>query len=48
MFAPNFPLDKLFSSYDAIWHAFKAITSSFSLDERHNLFYRNAERFYRL
>ncbi|EJT01575.1 putative amidohydrolase (plasmid) [Rhizobium sp. CCGE 510] len=48
MFASNFPVDKLFSSYDAIWNAFKAITGSFTLDERHILFYRNAERFYQL
>ncbi|MBB5539097.1 amidohydrolase family protein [Rhizobium giardinii] len=48
MFASNFPVDKLFSTYDAIWSAFKAITASFSSDERHKLFYENAERFYRL
>ena len=30
MFASNFPVDKLFSSCDAIFDAFKAITRNFS------------------
>lgn len=48
MFASNFPVDKLFSSYDAIFDAFKEITRSYSLDERRALFHDNAERVYRL
>ena len=48
MFASNFPVDKLFSSYDAIWDAFKAITCDYSATERAALFYGNAERLYRL
>lgn len=48
MFASNFPVDKLFSSYDAIWNAFKDITAGYSTSERSALFYDNAERFYRL
>ncbi len=48
MFASNFPVDKLFSSYDAIFEAFKAITKDFSADERRKLFHDNAERIYRL
>jgi len=48
MFASNFPVDKLFSSYDAIWNAFKDITAGYSGRERSALFHDNAERFYRL
>jgi predicted TIM-barrel fold metal-dependent hydrolase len=48
MFASNFPVDKLFSSYDAIFDAFKAITADFSAADRRSLFHDNAERFYRL
>lgn len=48
MFASNFPVDKLFSSYDAIIDAFKKITIEFSLAERRCLFHDNAERLYRL
>jgi predicted TIM-barrel fold metal-dependent hydrolase len=48
MFASNFPVDKLFSSYDAVFDAFKEITSEFSSDERRALFHDNAQRVYRL
>lgn len=48
MFASNFPVDKLFSSYDAIFDAFKAITSSYAMSERAALFHDNAARFYLL
>ncbi|WP_406691131.1 amidohydrolase [Saccharopolyspora sp. ID03-671] len=48
MFASNFPVDSLFSSYGAIFDAFREITRDFSRDERMALFHDNAERFYRL
>ena len=48
MFASNFPVDKLFSSYDDVFNAFKTITKGFSDDERRALFHDNAERVYRL
>jgi len=48
MFASNFPVDKLFSSYDDVFNVFKSITRSFSDDERRALFHDNAERVYRL
>jgi predicted TIM-barrel fold metal-dependent hydrolase len=48
MFASNFPVDKLFSSYDAIFDAFKEITIGFSRTERRLLFHDNAQKFYRL
>ncbi|MCA1408187.1 amidohydrolase [Ensifer sp. IC3342] len=48
MFASNFPVDKLFSTYDAIWNAFEEITSAYSESERMALFHDNAASFYRL
>lgn len=48
MFASNFPVDKLFSSYDAIFDAFKTITRDFSSEERRAFFHDNALRYYRL
>jgi len=48
MFASNFPVDKLFSSYDDLFDAFKTITRNFSAAERAALFHDNAARVYRL
>ncbi|KQZ48658.1 hypothetical protein ASD54_17540 [Rhizobium sp. Root149] len=45
MFASNFPLDKLFSSYNTIFNAFKEITSSYLLEDRMKLFQNNVEKF---
>ena len=48
MFASNYPVDMLFSSYDAIWNAYDEITSDFSDADRDKLFKSNAERYYRI
>ena len=48
MFASNFPVDRLQSSYDALWSAFDRITADFSEPERRALFHDNAIRYYRL
>jgi predicted TIM-barrel fold metal-dependent hydrolase len=48
LFASNFPVDKLQSSYDALWNAFDQITADFSEPERRQLFHDNAVRYYRL
>jgi predicted TIM-barrel fold metal-dependent hydrolase len=48
MLESNFPVDKLSLSYNVYWNAMKKITESFSLEERHQLFYGTAERVYRL
>jgi predicted TIM-barrel fold metal-dependent hydrolase len=48
MFASNFPVDKLFSSYAAIWKAFAAITADLAESDRANLFHATARRVYRL
>lgn len=48
MFASNFPVDRLFSSYAALFDAFREIVRDYSESERTALFHDNAERFYRL
>ena len=48
MFASNFPVDSLFSSYDTLFDAYRAIVSDFSAAEQAMLFHDNAERYYRL
>ncbi|MGE0283146.1 MAG: amidohydrolase [Rhizobiaceae bacterium] len=48
MFASNFPVDKLFGSYVALWRAFSQITGDLSVDEHAGLFHANAERIYRI
>ncbi len=48
MFASNFPVDKLFSSYAAIWTAFDAITAELPEADRAKLFHGTARRVYRL
>ncbi|MFO1060307.1 MAG: amidohydrolase [Dongiaceae bacterium] len=48
LFASNFPVDKLFSSYDAVFDAFKAITRDFPPADRAKLFHDNAARLYRI
>jgi predicted TIM-barrel fold metal-dependent hydrolase len=48
MFATNFPVDKLFGSFDAIVKAYKDIVEDFSFSEKEMLFSKNAEKFYRI
>ncbi|WP_163268472.1 amidohydrolase family protein [Chelativorans alearense] len=48
MFASNFPVDKLFSSYDATFDSFKEITKDYPKSDRMKLFHDNAARYYRL
>jgi predicted TIM-barrel fold metal-dependent hydrolase len=48
MFASNFPVDKVRTSYDRLMAAFQSITADFSVEDRHKLFHDNAERIYRL
>ena len=48
MFASNYPVDMMFSSYAAIWHAYDEITADFSDSDRQKLFETNAERYYRI
>jgi predicted TIM-barrel fold metal-dependent hydrolase len=48
MFASNFPVDRLFSGYSNLWHAYASIVSGASESERTALFRGNAERIYRI
>jgi predicted TIM-barrel fold metal-dependent hydrolase len=48
MFASNFPVDRLYSSYAALWQAFDRIVGGATPGERHALFRGNAERIYRI
>jgi len=48
MFASNFPVDRLFGSYEDLWHAYASIVADASVAEQDALFRRNAERIYRI
>ncbi len=48
MFASNFPVDKLYSSFKTLYGAFETIVAAFSAEEQAKLFYDNAARWYRL
>jgi predicted TIM-barrel fold metal-dependent hydrolase len=48
MFASNFPVASLFSSYDRLFDAYGAIVNDFSAAEQSMLFHDNAERYYRI
>jgi predicted TIM-barrel fold metal-dependent hydrolase len=44
----NWPVDRLFSSYDFVVSAYAEIIRGFSRDEQEALFFRNAEEIYRI
>ena len=48
MFASNFPVDKQSISYHVIWNAYKKLVKNFSDVEKSNLFYKTAEKVYKL
>ncbi|AET91357.1 hypothetical protein BYI23_B007500 [Burkholderia sp. YI23] len=48
MFASNFPVDRLFGTYPALWNAYARIVGGASDSEKEALFVRNAERIYRI
>ena len=48
MFASNFPVDKLYSSFDTLYDAFKRIVGDFSVGERRKLFSDTALAVYRI
>jgi predicted TIM-barrel fold metal-dependent hydrolase len=48
MFASNFPVDKLFSTYGDIFDAFRTITAGYSAAEKRALFHDNAAHYYRI
>jgi predicted TIM-barrel fold metal-dependent hydrolase len=48
MFASNFPVDRLFGSYGALWSAYASIVADATEGEKDALFKSNAERIYRI
>ena len=48
MFGSNFPVDKLYGSFDTLYRSFESIVASFSESEQDQLFRDNALRHYRL
>jgi predicted TIM-barrel fold metal-dependent hydrolase len=48
MFASNFPVDRLFASYEGLWNAYASIVEDLSDTEKDALFKSNAERIYRI
>ena len=48
MFGSDFPVGRLWTSYDAIFDGFKAIVRDFSEGEQAALFHDNAQRVYRM
>jgi predicted TIM-barrel fold metal-dependent hydrolase len=48
MFASNFPVDGIYASYEAIWHAFAQCVCDMADIEKDQLFRLNAERIYRI
>lgn len=48
MFASNFPVDRLYSSYEKLWNAYASIVADMTLAEQAALFRHNAERIYRI
>ena len=45
-FGSNFPVDKLYASYQEVMGAYLDITDGFSMSERQAMFHDNAEKFY--
>jgi predicted TIM-barrel fold metal-dependent hydrolase len=48
LFGSNFPVDRLYGSFDALYGAFENIVAAFSESEKQRLFHDNALRAYRL
>ena len=48
MFASNFPVDKIFNTFDTYWNSFKEITKHYSENDKKLLFSSNAEKYYRI
>jgi predicted TIM-barrel fold metal-dependent hydrolase len=48
MFGSNFPVDRLMSTYDRLWSAYRELIRDFSQDEQRALLRGTAERIYRI
>ena len=48
MFESNFPPDKVSSSYNVLYNAFKRLSKDYSASERASLFHDTATKVYRI
>ncbi len=48
IFATNWPVDSLYSSYKKVIDSYKELTKKLSKDEREAFFYKNAESIYEI
>lgn len=48
MFGSNFPVDKLYNSYQALWETYEKSISGFTEAEQQQMFYQTAADFYRI
>jgi predicted TIM-barrel fold metal-dependent hydrolase len=48
MFESNFPVDEVSCDYPTLWNALKLTAKNASADEKRELFFGTANRFYRL
>jgi predicted TIM-barrel fold metal-dependent hydrolase len=48
MFASNFPVDGMFSSFDRLWTAYANIVTDMSASDKDRLFRQTAEHIYRI
>jgi L-fuconolactonase len=46
LFATNWPVDGLYSSYAKVINSYKKLTEKLSKSEREYFFYKNAEKIY--
>ena len=48
MFGSNFPVDKLYRSYDNYWDCYRSAVKQYSCLEQHQMFYQTASNFYHM
>ena len=48
MFGSNFPVDKLYNSYEMLWQTYESACALYSEEERQKMFYQTAADFYRI
>jgi predicted TIM-barrel fold metal-dependent hydrolase len=48
MFGSNFPVDKLYRTYETLWQAYEDITVDYTVSEREQMYSQTAQRFYRI
>ena len=48
MFGSNFPVDKLYRSYDNYWDCYRSAVKQYSCLEQHQMFYQTANDFYQM